>query len=267
MPKTIAFNLFPQGKRKALTMSYDDGVTADRRLVEIFNRHGIRGTFHLNSGYLGQPGKLEPGEVASLFKGHEVSAHSVSHPSLINLPDSVIVAEMLKDREALEALVGYPVRGMSYPFGSYSQRVMRVLAGLGFEYGRTVVATNAFGVPEDFLAWPATCHHNHRLMELGQDFLRRDERRNKLLLYVWGHSYQFDSDKNWDLIEQFCALVGRNDAIWYATNIEIVDYVKAIHSLHFSAALDCVYNPSATAVWMTVDEKAVQVPPGATMRL
>ena len=30
---------FPGGKRKALTLSYDDGKLADRRLVDIFNRH------------------------------------------------------------------------------------------------------------------------------------------------------------------------------------------------------------------------------------
>ena len=41
---------FPGGKHKALTMSYDDGRLEDRRLIEIFNRNGIRGTFHLNSG-------------------------------------------------------------------------------------------------------------------------------------------------------------------------------------------------------------------------
>ncbi len=41
---------YPGGKHKALTMSYDDGRTQDRRLVDIFNQNGIKGTFHLNSG-------------------------------------------------------------------------------------------------------------------------------------------------------------------------------------------------------------------------
>ena len=39
---------FPEGKAKALTMSYDDGKIQDERLVSIFNRYGIRGTFNLN---------------------------------------------------------------------------------------------------------------------------------------------------------------------------------------------------------------------------
>jgi len=40
MTMAISLTLFPQGRSRALTMSYDDGVVEDRRLVEIFNRHG-----------------------------------------------------------------------------------------------------------------------------------------------------------------------------------------------------------------------------------
>lgn len=42
--------MFPDGKKKALTLSYDDGVEQDRRLVEILNRYGIKATFNINSG-------------------------------------------------------------------------------------------------------------------------------------------------------------------------------------------------------------------------
>ena len=42
----------PEGKAKALTMSYDDGKIQDERLVSIFNRYGIRGTFNLNYGMI-----------------------------------------------------------------------------------------------------------------------------------------------------------------------------------------------------------------------
>ena len=38
------------GKKKAVTFCYDDGVTQDRRLVEMMNTYGVKGTFNLNSG-------------------------------------------------------------------------------------------------------------------------------------------------------------------------------------------------------------------------
>ena len=49
----VIYICFPEGKHKVLTMSYDDGKLADRRLVSIFNHYGIKGTFHLNSGMHG----------------------------------------------------------------------------------------------------------------------------------------------------------------------------------------------------------------------
>ena len=45
-------------KKKAVTFSFDDGVTQDIRLIEILNKYGLKGTFNLNSGLLGQPNEL-----------------------------------------------------------------------------------------------------------------------------------------------------------------------------------------------------------------
>ena len=48
------YTCFPGGKAKALTMSYDDGKVQDRRLIDIFNKYGIKGTFNLNYGQVGK---------------------------------------------------------------------------------------------------------------------------------------------------------------------------------------------------------------------
>jgi len=54
----INYACYPDGKRFAATMSYDDGHFHDRRLVDLFNKYGIKGTFHLNSGRLDQDWSL-----------------------------------------------------------------------------------------------------------------------------------------------------------------------------------------------------------------
>ena len=41
------------GKLKAVTFSFDDGITQDIRLIELFNKYGLKGTFNLNSERLG----------------------------------------------------------------------------------------------------------------------------------------------------------------------------------------------------------------------
>ncbi len=253
---------FPKGKFKVLTMSYDDGKTSDRKLVEIFNRYGIKGTFHLNSGLFGDPGRIPAKEVKELYHGHEVSAHSLTHPTIARCPKEMIAKELIADRVNLEEIVEYPVRGLSYPNGSHHQQIRELLPHLGFEYARTIDETQCFGLPEDFFRWQATCHHNHRLLELGQTFVNLYKKQYLYMMYVWGHSYEFDQDDNWDVIESFCKLTGGRDDTWYATNIEIVDYIQAVQRLKFSASMQFAFNPSSQSVWLYADNKLIEAKGG-----
>ena len=265
--KQLKFNLFPGGKTKALTMSYDDGRNDDRRLVQIFNKNGIKGTFHLNSGMLDCEGYIRSDEVASLYQGHEVSSHGVHHYDLSTIPAAVVVSEIQDDRKALEKLVGYPVRGMSYPFGTYNPEVLDVLSALGIEYSRTTLTTKRFWVDADFLKWKGTCHHDENLMEIAHKFLECYTGWSYSLMYVWGHSFEFERNGNWNLIEEFSALMGGKADIWYATNIEIVDYFHAVKGLRFTADQEMALNPSALDVWVSVDGKPVIIPSGQCVKL
>jgi peptidoglycan/xylan/chitin deacetylase (PgdA/CDA1 family) len=265
MPKILLS--FPGGKHKVLTMSYDDGRTADKRLVELFNSHGIKGTFHINSGLLGNSDRLTAEEVSALYAGHEVSAHTITHPTIARSPKEQLVHEIFEDRKGLEQLVGYTVRGISYPNGSYNEQIKALLPHLGIEYARVVSAAQGFGMPDDWFEWRPTCHHKQNLIELTESFLGLNKTQYLYMMYVWGHSYEFDNDQNWELIETFCAKAGSREDIWYATNIEIVDYIKAFQNLKFSAASDRVYNPSAASVWIQVDEQVVEVTGGTQIKL
>jgi len=260
----ISLDRFPGGLHKALTMSYDDGVDHDRRLVALFNRYGIRGTFHLVSGSLDRPGYLTSGEVALLFAGHEVSGHSVNHPHLTLVPPEIQVAELYNSRQFLEELVGYPVKGLSYPYGTYSDELAAGLPRLGLNYARTAVSHGQFRMPDDFLRWSPTCHHDDRLMEHADRFLKEEPMERMELFYVWGHSHDFERNENWELIEEFCSFMSGHSSVWYATNAEIVAYMRVLHNLDFSADGRIIHNPSATSAWITVDGKAVEIPGGRT---
>ena len=264
---SISFIYYPEGKKRALTMSYDDGQVHDRKLVEIFNRYGIRGTFHLNSGMLDRDVFVKASEVAELYKGHEVSAHSLTHPYLTSLPADMAVSEVIEDRRRLETLVGYPVRGMSYPFGAYSDELIAALPCMGIEYSRTVNSHGGFQLPDNFLAWHPTCHHGQNLMERAKVFNEQPPWAQMPLLYVWGHSFEFDRENNWELIEEFCKSVSGDESVWYATNIEIIDYIKAMRGLRFTVDGRMVNNPSATPVWIGVDSVPVEIGAGKTLVL
>ena len=190
-------------------MSYDDGVWQDKKLIEIFDRYGIKGTFHLNSAMFGTAERyLKKNEVTDVYRGHEVACHTATHPAIDRCPLPNVAQEVLADRVSLETMFGRPVRGMSYPFGSHSAAIRAMLPSLGICYSRVVGDSFSFDMPDDFLQWKATCHHNHRLMEMAERFLEKDNGVHLKLFYVWGHSYEFDSDHNWDMIEAFCEKVG-----------------------------------------------------------
>lgn len=261
------YKCFPDGKFKALTMSYDDGREADRRLVDIFNRHGIRGTFHINSGLFERGDRIQANEMKELYQGHEISAHTTTHPTIARCPKEQIVQELISDRQNLEEIVGYPVRGLSYPNGSHSQQIRELLPHLGYEYARVVGDTKGFSLPEDLFQWKATCHHNRNLLEHGQNFVDLFKKQYLYLMYVWGHSYEFDHDQNWDLMEDFGKLVANRADIWYATNIQIVDYMNVCNRLQFAASLKFVYNPSVASAWLSVNGNVVEVKGGEQVTL
>ncbi|MBQ7775422.1 MAG: polysaccharide deacetylase family protein [Lachnospiraceae bacterium] len=258
--------VFPQGKKKALTFSYDDGQIFDRKLVEIFNKYSLKGTFHLNSGTLGEDRSYEAfitkEEVSQLFKGHEVAVHGVQHRNLPTLTKQQMLLELLEDRKALEALTGYMVQGMSYAFGSYSDEIIQMAKTVGIKYSRTVNSTNGFFPPADFMAWHPTCHHDGNLMQLGEQFLEVPDFIELPIMYVWGHSFEFGRKDDYSVIEEFAQLVNGKEDIWYATNIEICEYIQATRNQEFSADGLTMKNPTAVSVWVSTEAGLTEVKPG-----
>ncbi|MED9903403.1 MAG: polysaccharide deacetylase family protein [Lachnospiraceae bacterium] len=261
------YNCFPGGKTKVLTMSYDDGKHADERLVRIFNKYGIKGTFNLNYGLMKNPERIDAEKVKELYKGHEIATHTVTHPTISRCPLTETAKEILEDRAGLEGICGYPVRGHAYPNGSYNEEIKQLFKSLGIAYARTVcMESGDFELPKDAFAWEGTCHHNYHLMDYAREFAAFKKPQYLKCMYVWGHSYEFDRDDNWELIEEFCAFMGGREDIWYAANIEIIDYMKVCRDLQFGAAGDFVYNPSAQSAWITVEGKVYEIKGGSLVR-
>lgn len=275
---------FPEGKRKALTLSYDDGIVYDRRLVELMNHYGVKGTFNLNSALLdkscmirsdgidAEESVITAEEIPQLYEGHEVATHASRHIALAQC-GSAALYEILEDRKVLESLVPYMVRGHAYPYGIYDETVLAMLKAAGIRYARTVVSTGAFGLPENFLEWHPTCHHtDFRLMELARQFCEPEKEPEGVaepqLFYLWGHSYEFARQDNWKVMEDFLAYVsGYKEEIWMATNGDIADYVEAYRNLVFSVDGARVYNPSCRTVWIEAAGEIYPVQAGETVVL
>ena len=105
------------------------------------------------------------------------------------------------------------------------------------------------------MSWKATCHHDHNLLKLGEEFVNLQKKQYMYMMYVWGHSYEFTKNNNWEVMEDFCKLVGGRDDIWYATNIEIVDYMDVVKAAQFAVDGSFVYNPCVQSLWLCVDDE------------
>lgn len=277
---------YPGGLSKAVTFSYDDGVEQDIRLVEILDKNGLKGTFNINTDSFAPEGKvwpagqvhrrMSPSQTLALFKDspHEVAVHTLTHPFLEQLPANMATYEIINDRVNIEDMFGTVCRGMAYPFGfTYSpdsQETVDILKACGIVYARTTSCTENLNFPSDWLRLKPTCHHNSKQLLAHADKLVNEKcARAPWLLYVWGHSYEFESDNNWDVMETFAEKVGGKADIWYATNIEIFDYALAYKQLCFSAKGDRVYNPTSYELFFynSRNQKSYSVKPGETIRI
>ena len=266
---------YPEGRAKAFTMSYDDGYYQDVRLVEIMNKNGLKGTFNIGAGRIAKTDATRGGELLSAKQikelyvpnGHEVAAHSYSHPVLVDLPTENVTYEYIRDKAILEDITGTIVRGSAYPYSNYNDKVLEALKACGISYARGGQETEAFHLPTDWLQIKNTARHvNPRLMELGEFYVGYavPPHMPSTLFYLMGHSFEFDRDNNWDLIESFAEMIGGHDDIWYATNIEIFDYVQAYNSVRYNLAQTIAENPTSTDVWINKDGKIYKLAAGKT---
>lgn len=226
-----------QGKMKAVTFSYDDGVIQDKRLIKLFDHYGLRCTFNINSGLLGQTDeliregrsidhtKVKPEEIADLYRNHEVAVHTLTHPDLTTLNNEEIIRQVEWDRIALSKLCGYAVIGMAYPFAAYNERIERLIRQCtGVKYARTACATNNFDLQSNLYEFNPTSRHHGQfddLFELAEEFIKLECAEPKIF-YIWGHSYELDIHDDWTKMEQFCNLISGRDDIFYGTNTEVL---------------------------------------------
>lgn len=274
---------YPGGKSKAFTISYDDGVRSDRRLVSLMRQYGIRGTFNFNSSAFDFPQeknearkhpRFDREESLAFFQENrdliEIAAHGLTHGYYPFMAQDVSALDMLQDRAAIEKLLGLPCRGFAYPYGQTDDKTVEALKVGGFRYARVTARTHQFQLPQDPYRWACTAKHTDpTLMEEAKAFLELKNRYGKVpyLFSVWGHSYEFEDDDNWNVIEELFACVGGKEDVWYCTNIEFFDLLKAYQNLEYFADQSKVYNPSAIPVELSVfhsakDWRSVKVLPG-----
>jgi hypothetical protein len=206
--------------------------------LEILNRYGLKGTFNVNSGLDSSHGtwvykdmpvhRLNLPEAVEIYRGHEIAVHGYTHLNLADIPEDIMKSEIETDIREIQKVFGVRPVGMAYPYGAYNLSVTEAASQAGLCYGRGAQSIYGFAVQENLMCFQPTCHHDdEKLFLLADEFLKAEE-PNTQIFYIWGHSYEFEGNKNWDRFERFCERVSGKKDIFYGTNEEIFRAVAKV---------------------------------------
>lgn len=261
--------LYPGGKQKAFNVTYDDGVLQDVRFVELLNKYNLKGTFNLNSGLLEnefewthQSGcvvkRLSKEKAVSLYEGHEIACHTLTHPYMNDLSESEILHELQKDKANLEKLFKREIKGFSVPFDYYSELIESCVKQSGFSYARISEESHSFLPQTDYYKWKATVFHADSEPEkLTQQFLETNE--NLAVFQIAGHSYDLDIENLWNKVESVFVQISSQKNIVPLTTIEIVEYLQAMEKAEITEKY--IKNNSNISLWFSVCGKAYEIMP------
>ena len=91
----ILFDLFPNGKKKVVTFSYDDGSRNDIRLIETLDKYGAKATLNLVSNWTCAEKTLHKDEIIEISKTHEIANHTKDHVWNERVPLDQMVSQVI----------------------------------------------------------------------------------------------------------------------------------------------------------------------------
>ena len=262
--------LYPRGKSKAFVVTYDDGVLQDRPFVALLDRYGLKGTFNLNSGLMENEfewthengsviKRLSADSAATLYQGHEVAAHSLTHPYMEHLGDEELMIELQTDKANLERLFGREIKGFAVPFDYYSERIENCARRCGFAYVRLPEESRSLVPPEDTFNWKAGIFHLDRgLTDFVDAFLSASD--ELAFCQIVGHSYDLDTENMWDAMEEIFRRVSADRQVLPMTTMELIRYLRAMREAEVTDSH--IRNHSGIPLWFRADGEIYELEAG-----
>ena len=217
---------------KYFIFSIDDGTIYDKKVIDIFNRYQVKGTFNLNSGledfvwYLGEMPirRLNLSENASLYDGHEVTSHSLTHPHMTQCSGEHIVYEVGEDVTRLEKIFHRPVEVFAFPFHDSDERVINIIKHIhNIKVIRLSDEDTSYRFPNDLYHVKITSLEINDALRQLDNFI--NDPNAELFTFV-SHAYDFEVNQTYDKLEELCQKVITNKNIKNITMSELTKKIR-----------------------------------------
>ena len=220
-------------KMKIVSLSFDDGTVCDLRFIELLNKYNIKATLNLNSEladfvwYYGDRPieRLDLTKYKSAYDGHEVAAHSLTHPYFSSLTEEEVVRQVKEDVENLSRIFAYRVEGFAFPFHDQTEEnIATVKENVDLSYIRYSYLDHS-GVHRDrYHIHINALYDDEDIYERLEEFKADDSSENSLFV-IAGHAYEFEVKNDWEKIEKLLSYLKNDDAI---TVLTLRDAVKIL---------------------------------------
>ena len=198
--------------KKYLVLSFDDGTIYDKRFIELLNKYNIPVTLNLNSGLGGfvwyydnyfpiERLKLE--ECENMFDKHEIASHSLTHPYLTSLSYDELVYQVNQDVNNLESIFNRKIESFGVPFTECNEREIDIIKNnTSIKYMRLscMKPRYDFTIPHDQYHFKINAFYSD-IDIYNQIKVFADNKLDKSIFIIAGHSYEFEVNKDWDYIE------------------------------------------------------------------
>lgn len=203
---------------KRFVFAIDDGTVFDKKTIAIFNKYGIKATFNLNSGLQDfvwwkdwlEVRRLNLEENKSIYEGHEVASHSLTHPFLTSLSDEDVYREAKEDIDNLKNIFHRDIQSFSFPFDGFDERTIAIIKSLGITHIILPAIDDSFAYPVDPFHVKVTSWDIDDALVKVQRFIA--DEKAELFVYL-SHSYDYEYGGNYDKLEELCRIVCENDEI------------------------------------------------------
>ena len=129
-----------------IIITFDDGYLNNLKLaIPVLQKFEVPSHIFVTTDFIESRKKeyLNQNDLKELSKIQNVSigSHGKSHTKLENLDDNKIESELIESKKFIEDIISKEVNSVSYPHGSFNERVIKIIKNSEYKFG----ATSVFG--------------------------------------------------------------------------------------------------------------------------